>query len=125
MMPNTYSSYPQYNNNNGYQGGRKKIPDYKCPHCPVKYLSESDVQNHITRVHMDGNGQTPPIPPPEPYQPRRRSSTFNCTQCIKKYLSQDGLDAHIKKEHQPVEEEANEDGLSWPPEKGSIIATLF
>jgi len=228
MMQNQYSSYPQYNNNNSSYQGRKKIPDYKCPHCPVKYLSESGVQNHIVRVHTGENGEAPPpyvptentytprrrsstfnctrcikkylsqdgldqhvvrehggkpgeVQPPPPYQPRKRSSTFNCTQCIKKYLSQDGLDAHIvkehdgntgdtlqpvdvtnltsnpsstytprtrtstfnctqctskyltqdgldahvKKEHTPAEEESNEDGLSWPPEKGSIIATLF
>lgn len=233
MIQNAFPSYPQYNNNNNnnntYQG-RKKIPDYKCPHCPVKYLSENGVQNHIQRVHMGENGGPPPpyvappentyrprgrsstfncnqcikkylsqdgldqhvvrehngdpgeAPPPPQYQPRKRTSTFNCTQCIKKYLSQDGLDAHIikehggntgdtlqpvdvtnlasnqsnsyarkggrnstfnctqciskyltqdgldahvKKEHTAAEEENNEDGLSWPPEKGSIIATLF
>lgn len=163
---------PQYNTGNSgssYQG-RKKIPDYKCPQCPVKYLSQSGVENHMIKVHSDNSPWTPqentyvprqrsstfnctqcikkylsqdgldshvarehgggssdqPAPPQPPtYQPRRRSSTFNCTQCIKKYLSQDGLDAHVKKEHQPAEEETNEDGLSWPPEKGSIIATLF
>merc|ERR1712156_6741 len=231
MMQNAFSAYPQYNvsNNTPTYQGRKKIPDYKCPHCPVKYLSESGVQNHIVKVHTGANGEAPPpyvpppensytprrrsstfncnqcikkylsqdgldqhvvrehngkpgeAPPPPQYQPRKRSSTFNCTQCIKKYLSQDGLDAHIvkehggmsgdmlqpvdvtnlishptnnntqrkrtstfnctqciskyltqdgldahvKKEHTPDEEQSNEDGLSWPPEKGSIIATLF
>merc|ERR1712156_1335537 len=176
MMQNAFSAYPQYNvsNNTPTYQGRKKIPDYKCPHCPVKYLSESGVQNHIVKVHTGSNGEAPPpnvpppensytprrrsstfncnqcikkylsqdgldqhvvrehngkpgeAPPPPQYQPRKRTSTFNCTQCIKKYLSQDGLDAHVKKEHKPAEEEeSNEDGLSWPPEKGSIIATLF
>jgi len=216
--------------------GRKKIPDYKCPHCPVKYLSQSGVDAHVIKVHgengdaapyvppqntyvprgrtstfnctmcikkyleQDGldahvarehNGETPPPPQQNTYQPRRRTSTFNCsqcipklgyekkflsqdgldahivkehggtpgegglnpvdvtnlssnqqqstytprrrtstfncTQCIFKYLTQDGLDAHVKKEHPPpvAEEENNEDGLNWPPEKGSVIATLF
>ena len=31
----------------------------------------------------------------------------------------------MKKEHTSADEENNEDGLSWPPEKGTIIATLF
>jgi len=172
-LPTIPNSYNQMQNGGGYTG-RKKIPDYKCPQCPIKYLSQSGVENHLVRVHgAEGSGNAPPAwtppvnnytprqrsstfncnqcikkylsqdgldqhverehggnggqPASQPaYQPRKRTSTFNCTQCIKKYLSQDGLDAHVKKEHKPAEEEeSNEDGLSWPPEKGSIIATLF
>lgn len=170
--PNYNPQYSTGNTGGGYQG-RKKIPDFKCPQCPIKYLSQSGVENHLVRVHSGENGEPPapwtppennyvprqrsstfnctqcikkylsqdgldqhverehggnpgPPPPQQSYQPRKRTSTFNCTECIKKYLSQDGLDAHMKKEHQPAaQEENNEDGLSWPPEKGSIIATLF
>ena len=59
------------------------------------------------------------------YSQLKRSSNFNCTQCISRSLTQDGLDACMKKEHTPAEEQNNEDEISWPLEKGSIIATLF
>lgn len=32
---------------------RKKIPDYKFPHCHDKYLSKSGIQNHIAKVHSN------------------------------------------------------------------------
>jgi len=91
----------QVNNTGSSYQGRKKIPDFKCTHCPIKYLSESGVQNHIAREHMK-DGETPPpyVPPQDTYTPRKRSSTFNCNKCIKKYLSQEGLDKHVVNEHE-------------------------
>lgn len=119
---------------------RGRTTTFDCTHCiqvigyPKKFLSQEGRDAHVLKEHGDASSDTnKPVDvtnlssnQQSTYTPRRRTSTFNCTQCIFKYLTQDGLDAHVKKEHKPaVEEENNEDGLSWPPEKGSIIATLF
>ena len=111
----------------------RRTSTFNCTQCIKKYLSQDGLDAHVVKEHGGNSGDT--LQPVDvtnlssnqsnTYTPRRRTSTFNCTQCISKYLTQDGLDAHVKKEHTSADEENNEDGLSWPPEKGTIIATLF
>lgn len=116
---------------------RKRTSTFNCPHCVAKYLSQSGVDAHVIKEHGDEakdkistnrSVSSASNPSNASNTPRRKSSTFDCNQCTSKYLTQNGLNNHVEKDHKTDthEEETNdEDGLTWPPEKGSVIATLF
>lgn len=77
---------------------------FQCPHCPVSYLLKLAINKHIEKFHYE-------------------ETITNGLESVKQDFK-----CGVKKE-EPVDDQLEsadeEDGIAWPPLKGSMVATLF